>query len=88
MALSTTLRGLVYTLHRALYDGRPVFFFLVLTGACQFGHGLGGFTTKFIHSGAAQLNRPPLRKRKKCGSKSVAEVRKKCGRSSEEVRRK
>ena len=27
-------------------------FFLVLTGACQFGHGfLGGFTTNFIHSG-------------------------------------
>jgi len=24
--------------------------FLVLTGACQFGHGLGGFTTNFIHS--------------------------------------
>ena len=25
-------------------------FFLVLTGACQFGHGVGGFTTNFIHS--------------------------------------
>ena len=25
-------------------------FFLVLTGACQFGHGLGGFTTNLIHS--------------------------------------
>ena len=25
-------------------------FSLVLTGACQFGHGLGGFTTDFIHS--------------------------------------
>ena len=25
------------------------FVFLVLTGACQFGHGVGGFTTKFIH---------------------------------------
>ena len=24
--------------------------FLVLTGACQFGHGVGGFTTNFIHS--------------------------------------
>ena len=27
-------------------------FFLVLTGACQFGHGVGGFTTNFIHSSA------------------------------------
>ena len=26
--------------------------FLVLTGACQFGHGVGGFTTNFIHSGS------------------------------------
>ena len=25
-------------------------FLLVLTGACQFGHGLGGFTTNFIRS--------------------------------------
>ena len=24
--------------------------FLVLTGACQFGHGSGEFTTNFIHS--------------------------------------
>ena len=24
---------------------------LVLTGACQFGHGLGGFAINFIHSG-------------------------------------
>ena len=24
--------------------------FLVLTGACQFGHGVGGFTTNFFHS--------------------------------------
>ena len=24
--------------------------FLVLTGACQFGHGVGGFATKSIHS--------------------------------------
>ena len=24
--------------------------FLVLTGACQFGHGVGGFTINFIHS--------------------------------------
>ena len=23
--------------------------FLVLTGACQFGHGVGGFTTNFVH---------------------------------------
>jgi hypothetical protein len=23
--------------------------FLVLTGACQFGHGVGGFATNFIH---------------------------------------
>ena len=28
-----------------------VFVFLVLTGACQFGNGVGGFTTNFIHSG-------------------------------------
>jgi hypothetical protein len=28
--------------------GRPVF--LVLTGAFQFGHGVGGFTANFIHS--------------------------------------
>ena len=25
-------------------------YFLVLTGACQFGHGAGGLTTNFIHS--------------------------------------
>ena len=25
-------------------------FFLVLTCACQFGHGVGGFATNFIHS--------------------------------------
>ena len=25
---------------------------LVLTGACQFGHGVGGFATNFIHSAA------------------------------------
>ena len=24
--------------------------FLILTGACQFGHDVGGFTTNFIHS--------------------------------------
>ena len=30
-----------------------VFVFLVLTGACQFGHGVGGFTTDFIHSSTA-----------------------------------
>ena len=28
-------------LHRALHDGRPGFWFLVLTGACEFGHGAG-----------------------------------------------
>ena len=39
------------TLHRALHDGRPGFPGAgVLTGACQFGHGVGGFTTNFIHS--------------------------------------
>ena len=26
-------------------------FLVVLTGACQFGHGVGGFTTNSIHSG-------------------------------------
>ena len=24
-------------------------FFLVLAGACQFGHGAGGFTANFVH---------------------------------------
>ena len=28
--------------------------FLVLTGACQFGHGVGGFTTNSIHSKSGQ----------------------------------
>ena len=32
---------------RSMMVGRV---FLVLTGACQFGHGVGGFTTSFIHS--------------------------------------
>ena len=32
---------------RSMMVGRV---FLVLTGACQFGHGVGGFTTNFIHS--------------------------------------
>ena len=32
---------------RSIMAGR---IFLVLTGACQFGHGVGGFTTNFIHS--------------------------------------
>ena len=32
---------------RSMMVGR---IFLVLTGACQFGHGVGGFTTNFIHS--------------------------------------
>ena len=32
---------------RSMVVGRV---FLVLTGACQFGHGVGGFTTNFIHS--------------------------------------
>ena len=30
--------------------------FLVLTGACQFGHGVGGFTTNFIHSNKAEAS--------------------------------
>ena len=34
---------------RSMMVGRV---FLVLTGACQFGHGVGGFTTNFIHSRA------------------------------------
>ena len=34
-------------LYRALHDGRPV---SGAAGACQFGHGLGGFAIKFIHS--------------------------------------
>ena len=32
---------------RSMMVGRV---FLVLTGACQFGHGVGGFTSNFIHS--------------------------------------
>ena len=32
---------------RSMMVGRV---FLVLTGACQFGHGLGGFATNLIHS--------------------------------------
>ena len=32
---------------RSMMDGR---YFLVLTGACQFGHGVGGFAANFIHS--------------------------------------
>ena len=47
-----------FTLHRTLHDGRPVF--LVLTGACQFGHGVGGFTTDFIHSAYVLCLSPPL----------------------------
>ena len=34
---------------RSMMAGRV---FLVLTGACQFGYGLGGFTTSFVHSRA------------------------------------
>ena len=33
---------------RSMMVGRV---FLVLAGACQFGHGVGGFTTNSIHSG-------------------------------------
>ena len=33
---------------RSMMVGRVI---LVLTGACRFGHGVGGFTTTFIHSG-------------------------------------
>ena len=29
--------------------------FLVLTGACQFGHGVGGFTADFIYSEALKV---------------------------------
>ena len=37
-------------------------FSLVLAGACQFGHGAGGFTINFIHSGSydAGFNAPNL----------------------------
>ena len=35
---------------RSMMVGRA-FLVLVLTGACQFGHGVGGLTTNFIHSG-------------------------------------
>ena len=34
--------------------------FLVLKGACQFGHGIGGFTAKFIHSRAERNNSPEM----------------------------
>ena len=57
--LRAELLLLLDTLHRALHDGRPVF--LVLTGACQFGHGVGGFTSNFIHS-APVVAGPPLRR--------------------------
>ena len=34
------------------------------TGACQFGHGVGGFTTNFIHSdGQCEINHPGKRSR-------------------------
>ena len=33
----------------------------MLTGACQFGHGVGGFTSNFIHS-APVVAGPPLRR--------------------------
>ena len=39
--------------------------FLVLTGACQFGHGAGGFTTNFIHSAisaASYIKKVPAKK--------------------------
>ena len=36
--------------------------FLVLTVACQFGHGVGGFTIKFIHSfGSSRYGKPIIR---------------------------
>ena len=41
---------------RSMMVGRV---FLVLTGACQFGHGVGGFTTNFIHS-SLEGGRSPL----------------------------
>ena len=40
---------------RSMMAGRV---FLVLTGACQFGHGVGGFTTNFIHSPACPAYYP------------------------------
>ena len=43
---------------RSMMVGRV---FLVLTGACQFGHGVGGFTTNFIHSFAVFFRGPELR---------------------------
>jgi len=38
-------------------------YFLVLAGACQFGHGLGGFATNFIHSCAAWPNANAIMRR-------------------------
>ena len=32
---------------------------MVLTGACQFGHGVGGFMTNSIHSGGVWQDAPP-----------------------------
>ena len=47
-----------FSLHRALHDGMMVGrVFLVLTGACQFGRDVGGFTTNFIHSGDLRRDR-------------------------------
>ena len=40
---------------RSMMVGRV---FLVLTGACQFGDGVGGFTTNFIHSCSLLLSWP------------------------------
>ena len=45
----TSLRVLPSTA-RSMMAGRA---FLVLAGACQFGHGVGGFTANLIHPGAA-----------------------------------
>ena len=47
MGLVALTENLLPSTARSMMVGRV---FLVLTGACQFGHGLGGFTTNFIHS--------------------------------------
>ena len=41
---------LLFFFRRSMMAGRV---FLVMTGACQFGHGSGGFTTNFVHSSSS-----------------------------------
>ena len=62
---------------RSMMVGRV---FLVLTGACQFGHGVGGFTTNFIHSLWADLRRGALWRATAAGTEKKARGRRACPR--------